>query len=448
MGTFSTNPSLTNHRREHILKMAAKYATLHEDGIKGWLCQWFKGCDFNELHRENVVQFLKWAFFLDPKCDDDEKQQKWNESFIEFAIDRIESLTDHPLRKGLNPNISFVHNTDDAVPLSTTYRPFLFYLFLWIGQQITDLILYSLRFEYRYVNGLRVWYKVQSKNDGKESTPIMSVHGLGVHFMPYIPMIYKLITKSSRNDMVCIEIPWTAMSIWHFIPDSLWRLFSNEPSPSYITSKRPLEISDFIGILQEMERVILDENEFNEFNDSSNGLSALSPLTLRWTLIGHSYGSFIVSGIYHEITRDHSRGIPDEVRLPRLVLLDPVTLCLTQPTTVSFLMLDANGWATWMMQHLASKELMIACTLRKYFHWFEVNLYPEDLINEQVEHIVVTAKLDSLVPGQLIRKGIEGVNVKNEQEGHRVIHHLDLGDLHHALWLLSPSCIQRIVDAI
>jgi len=437
----ATNPTMTNHRRQHILRMAAKYAAM--SGLKQWLCLWFGGCPFEDIQRENVVQFLKWAFFLRPQPFDGGKQTEWNEQFIDFAIKQIESLTDHPFPRGLNPNLRFVHNTDDAVPLSTTYRPFMFYLCLWIAQWVTDLIfVYWLRFEYRIVHGLRVWFKVQSHAESEASSPILLVHGLGVHFMPYIPMISKLLSKSSRNDLVCVEIPWTAMSIWHFVPESLWKWCRDGPAPSYITSRLPVEASDFMDILDEMERVILGRPSRARLQANGHGLA------LRWTLMGHSYGTFIASSIYHEITRDLTRGIPDEVRLPRLVLMDPVTMCLTQPTTVSFLMLDAADWNTFLMQHLAAKELMIACTLRKYFHWFRVNLYPEDLINEQVEHVVVTAQRDTLIPARLIERGIEAVNCKNKEEGHRRIHHVNLGDMYHAAWLLSPSAIQKIVDAV
>ena len=181
-----------------------EYSKVHKDGVRGWLCQWFKGCDFKDIRRENVAQFMKWVFLLDPRSDDDTKaQRKWSESFVRNSIDRIEGLTNQPLKRGSNPNISFIRNTNDAEPLATTYRPFLFYVFLWIGQQITDLLfLYILRFEYRYINGLRVWYKVQNK-ENMESTPIMLVHGLGVHFMPYIPMIYKFsnIKKNSKRPL-------------------------------------------------------------------------------------------------------------------------------------------------------------------------------------------------------------------------------------------------------
>lgn len=256
--------------------------------------------------------------------------------------------------------------------------------------------------------------------------------------MPYIPMICKLLSKSSKNDVVCVEIPWTAMSIWHFVPNSLWKCFSNEAGPSYITSRLPAQTSDFMHILNEMEHAILGRDRS----------CCSGPLSLQWTLMGHSYGTFIVSAIYHEITREHSRGIPDDVVLPRLVLMDPVTLCLTQPTTVSFLMLDGGDRSTRFMRHLAARELMLACTLRRYFHWFEVSLYPEDLINQQVEHVIVSGCGDALIPGQLIQRGIEGVNAKNEEGGHRRIHHVDLENMHHAVWLLSPHNIQRIVDAI
>eukprot|EP00484_Ammonia_sp_Unknown_P011296 CAMPEP_0197077196 /NCGR_PEP_ID=MMETSP1384-20130603/212499_1 /TAXON_ID=29189 /ORGANISM="Ammonia sp." /LENGTH=435 /DNA_ID=CAMNT_0042516057 /DNA_START=589 /DNA_END=1896 /DNA_ORIENTATION=+ len=435
--------------------MAAKYAALHEGGVAGWLALWFKGCDSNAVSHGNIVEFLNWAFFLDYYQPEDStdidhtKEQKWRDEFRAFAMKCIEGFTSHKIPTGHNPNLSFVHNTDDdrAVPL--TYRPLLFYVCLWIGQMVTDAVfLYMLRFRYVHVNGLRVWYKIQSAaKQSAESKPILLIHGLGVHYMPYIPLISKLCRKSAEHDVFCIEIPWTAMSIWHFVPQSVWSIFSNSPSPSYIDSKLPASKRDFVEILQKMEDLILAQSgkptrglcERNEHN----------PLRFKWTLMGHSYGSFIVSGIYHYIEHNSSRNVDKSVNLPRLILLDPVTMCLSQPTTVSFLALKAPDWTTWFLQHLVAKELMIATTLNKYFHWFEYVIFPEDMMNDQVEHCVFTSAKDTLIPSELIAKGIDGVNERrSENPGCKQIHHVEFKHMYHAVWMGVPSCIQKIVDAV
>eukprot|EP01084_Bolivina_argentea_P053176 97625_1 len=427
--------------------MAAKYATLNENGIPNWLSLWFKGEPFKNIYYDNVTQYLDWAFWLNDYSFNTKtsKEIKWRNEFKEFAMNCIESMTDHQFIKGHNPNISFVRNTDDNIPISTTYRPFIVYLCLFIGQFITDLIfIYILRFKYKYINNLKVWYKIQSHyTNTKISNPILLMHGLGVHYMPYIPLIYKLLNKSIQNDIFCIEIPWTAMSIWHFIPQSIWKIFSNNPSPSYIDSKLPANKKDFVEILMHIEDMILTHKYDTVPKYKRN---KHNPLQLEWNLIGHSYGSFIVAGIYDYIK--HNTRCDININLPRLILLDPVTLCLTHPTTVSFLCLSSEDWASYFMQQLAARDLMISCTLNKYFHWFEYNLFPEDLINDKVEHVVITGSNDKLIPGKLIKKGINGVNQKWKEKGYKKIKHIEFKNMHHAAWLGLLSYVQKIVDVV
>ena len=457
---LDVSPSITNQRRDHILKLAAKYASLYDKGMTGWAQLWFKGCQFKDICAQNAIQFLNWAFFLDHYENNIKtaKEEKRRSDFTKFAMKCIENITERKMPKGYNPNISFVHNTNDNRPISVTYRPFIFYIGLLIGQFITDFIfLYILSFKYEYVNGLKVWYKIQSitykyKYKYKyKSKPILLVHGLGVHYMPYIPMIYKICNKSKRNDIFCVEIPWTAMSLWHFIPKCIWNLFSNKVSPSYINSKLPATKRDFVEILQKMEDKIINLAESDKKRNSSNIYKRRKNncLRLKWSLIGHSYGSFIVSGIYHYIKHNGSRiENEEEINLPKLILLDPVTMCLSQPTTVSFLVLKSMDWITWSLQHLAAKELMIACTLSKYFHWFEYVIFPEDLINHQVEHVVITANMDTLIPSHLIKKGIDLVNNKHKEKKYKQIKHISFNNMHHAVWLGFPSFIQKIVNVI
>eukprot|EP01083_Nonionella_stella_P274699 932591_1 len=56
------------------------------------------------------------------------------------------------------------------------------------------------------------------------------------HYMAYIP-IYKICLKSTQNDVICIEIPWTVMPLWHFIMQRVWlfilqRVWNGSDTPS------------------------------------------------------------------------------------------------------------------------------------------------------------------------------------------------------------------------
>eukprot|EP01083_Nonionella_stella_P193324 714132_1 len=436
---FDCKPTLSDSRRRHLLKMTAKYAEL-DKGMSHYASELFLGAKLEDIHRDNAIEYLEWSFFSQHDADPTAKSHRQWRTVLNY----VERVTGHTFKKGYNPNLSFMQNTSDDRPLSgsTTFRPFVFYLVVLLLQYITDLVfIYVLRFEYRFISGLKVWYRIQSTHTSK---PICIVHGLTVaHYIVYIPMIYKICRKSTQNDVICIEIPWTVMSLWHFIPKRMWNWFSDTPSPSYIDSRSPATKQDFVHILQHMEDLILDKSSHTQVLYERTDRNALK---LKWTLIGHSYGSFIVSGIYDYIKGGHTRCIDKEINLPRMILLDPVTLCLTKATTVSFLCEKAHDWPTYLLQQIAPRELMIACTLRKYFHWYEYNIFPEDLINAQVEHVVVTATSDTLIPNKLITKGIELVNEKHK--GYSSINHISFEGMMHAVWLASPSMVQRVIDVV
>ena len=324
-------------------------------------------------------------------------------------MDLIEKTDNRKIPSGYNPNVSFVHNTSDKRPIRTTYRSVIFYIALLIGQKITNLVfLYVLKLDYVYINGLKIWYKIQSK---PRSKPIVLIHGLGVHYMPYIPLIRRMCNKSSENDVFCIEIPWTVMSIKNFIPSG----------SSYINSKLPLPIDGFVEILERLDDMIGHRTTKKE-----------------WTLIGHSYGTFIVSGMYQNIKRRATRNTP------RLILIDPVTFCLSHPVTVNFLELPADDWTCFILQHLAVRELMIACTLCKYMHWFEYALYPADLMHDQVQHVVVSSCADPIVPNVVIEHGILSLGEEVKEK----IKHIKLENTMHAAWMFKGDCLKRIVEEI
>eukprot|EP01083_Nonionella_stella_P317184 1153556_1 len=204
---FDCKPTLSDSRRRHLLKMTAKYAEL-DKGMSHYASELFLGAKLEDIHRDNAIEYLEWSFFSQHDADPTAKSHRQWRTVLNY----VERVTGHTFKKGYNPNLSFMQNTSDDRPLSgsTTFRPFVFYLVVLLLQYITDLVfIYVLRFEYRFISGLKVWYRIQSTHTSK---PICIVHGLTVaHYIVYIPMIYKICRKSTQNDVICIEIPWTVM---------------------------------------------------------------------------------------------------------------------------------------------------------------------------------------------------------------------------------------------
>ena len=172
----------------------------------------------------------------------------------------------------------------------------------------------------------------------------MLSHGLGLHYFPYFNLIHKLIRRTNNNKyhIIFIEMPWIVLSLKHYI----W--FN-----SYLNlQKTPNNIDSFINILQTIENNILPNTDIVKI--TSNNL-----LKLDWTFVGHSYGTFIVSGIYRYLKENN------DINLPRLVLMDPVSLCLSHPVTVGAVCFKRD-MLTEILKLFVMNDIMISVCLNRY----------------------------------------------------------------------------------
>ena len=144
--------------------------------------------------------------------------------------------------------------------------------------------------------------------------------------------------------------------------------------------------------------------------------------------------------------------IEDPDKKPRLILVDPACFCLSHPSTVTAFVTDIDKVVDndtfkpdrFYFRTLLAKELMISCNLRRYFHWYELVLYPEEIIDNK-KHTVVTAEKDNFVPIGLIEKGIKNVN-ENTENDITIIH--DTIDAGHGEWIWYQDYIKKVVDAL
>ena len=153
---------------------------------------------------------------------------------------------------------------------------------------------------------MKVWYKLPTNNDddvtNNKPKPILLMHGIGIYLLPYIPFIKSILAKNPKQAIICIEIPWITVTATNYLGYG----------SSYIKHKLPSDTTDFVLIMSEMEKMLMERQ--NIYHQHINN----QLIQLEWTLIGHSYGTFIISGIYKYCKNNEN----EDVIIPRLVLVD------------------------------------------------------------------------------------------------------------------------------
>ena len=330
----------------------------------------------------------------------------------------------YKFKDGYNKDSKHAANTSREIPVF--YRPMIIYLCIDIAQNILKYIfVYVYGFQYKIINGLKVWYHLSDNKTNSE--PFCMIHGLGIYYGPYMSVIHQLIRKTNNNkyDIIFIEIPWITLSLRHYIP----YIFK-----SYLTMELiPNNIDSFINILQNIEKTILKYPRNNK-NISTNNSN--NKLDYNWTLYGHSYGTFIVSGIYRYLKEYNN------TNLPRLILCDPVSLCLSHPVTVSAVCFKRDI-ITEILKLFVMNDIMISVCLNRYFHWFEYVLYPNELhkLSNNNKHIFVLSDYDTLVPTKLIKNSV------NKLKCNPYIDVISFKS-HHAVWLSNHKSVNHVIQSI
>ena len=99
---------------------------------------WFYFADSKVIRRENLVDWLSWAFF---GTHQEGLQEEWVEE-IEGYLRKIEQLLGHKIEEGRDHTVRCIKVSLD--PVVTAYRPLLWYLvskhpFLQVSQRRTHM---------------------------------------------------------------------------------------------------------------------------------------------------------------------------------------------------------------------------------------------------------------------------------------------------------------------
>ncbi|TPX15301.1 uncharacterized protein E0L32_004578 [Thyridium curvatum] len=320
---------------------------------EGYLRKWFLGADLRDIRKENVREFLLWAFF--DRDNGESEQDGEEEEELGLYLKDIEAMLGRPLAEGRG-SAKCLRLTIDQI--ETRYRSVLWFGIVTLVDFISHMRMIWDGYEYHAqplmkrmtvfpprpllwllaglaqrsskADNLAYWYRPHTS---KKLAPIVFLHGIGIGLWPYRSFLGQLARTTDEDGgqvgIIALEL----------LPISM-RL-TNEPM------SRP----EFI---QQVNQV-LESHGWTEF-----------------VLVSHSYGSVLTT----HLVRSAEVG----PKIKSLVLVDPVSILLHLPDVAyNFTRRKPRTANEWQLWFFASMDPGIAHTLGRHFFWRENIVWKEEL---------------------------------------------------------------------
>lgn len=313
-----------------------------------YLSLWALGADIAQVKKENVRDFLRWAF-----ADRSDAGSPEIEAELNTYLAKTEQLLGRPLPDGRGSAVP-MRLTFDTI--HTRYRTVLWYLtvglvdsathvrLLWSGFQfhtaslLTNLLhvfpprpLVSVdRLSRKSASSeLNHWYRPPIATD-RPTLPIVFLHGIGIGLYPYVHFLSDL---PPTSPVLAVEVLPICMRL---------------------TRTNILAKQDFLRHLKD----ILRQHNID-----------------RFVLVGHSYGTALSSHVLKDAELS--------LNVEGVVLVDPVSLLLHLPDVAyNFtrrMPTTANEWQLW---YLASMDPGIALVLGRHLFWRENIIWKDELVTK------------------------------------------------------------------
>ncbi|RFU26628.1 hypothetical protein B7463_g9705, partial [Scytalidium lignicola] len=308
----------------------------------------------SEIKRENVKDFLRWAFLSkgEPDPMDDEE--------LEEYIAEIEKLLNRKLEPGRG-SAKCLRLTLEKV--DTYHRSLIWYLCVFIVDIAassrlryhsfdfyrTSLLRFPTIFPFRPLGlispyrspaeTLTYWHRPHTS---KTKLPILFIHGIGIGLYPYVNFLAEL-NVDEQTDGSDGQLGIIAVEIM--------------PISFRITS----EALQKDQMCQEIHRILKAHN-WEEF-----------------VLVSHSYGSVIATHLLHtpQIAQ----------KVSSILFIDPVSFLLHLPDVAyNFVYRKPIRANEHQLHYFASKDMGVSHTLYRRFFWAENILWKEDI---QCRHVTV-----------------------------------------------------------
>ncbi|KAJ3458729.1 hypothetical protein MRS44_012838 [Fusarium solani] len=322
----------------------------HVPSPESYLTWWFLGADPDDIRRDNIKEFLLWAFFERGDGSVDEPDEAVDEE-LEQYVTLLEQRLGRQLPSGRG-NIQSLRLTFDKI--TTTYRGLAWYVIVFFVDQLTHLSFLWHGFEYYRrprSSAIRVFPpRPQELWPGRTSPssqlsywhrphtaegqlPVVFFHGIGIGLWTYVRFLaglYKTDDKKKSVGVIAIEILPISFRLTSAIPDK----------------------AEFLSQMT----AILDYHCWQNV-----------------ALVSHSYGSVLTTHMLHSPSMQH--------RVPSVVLIDPVTIMLHLPNVAyNFTRRRPKRANEWQLWYFASTDPGVALCLGRHFFWRENILWKEELL--------------------------------------------------------------------
>lgn len=398
--------------------------------LESYIQGWFLGAEIADIERDNIREFILWAFFehddipagLDDDIDDE----------IDEYIEIMEARLAYKFAAGRGSAKSLRLTID---PIHSTYRGLMWYIIIFWVDAVTHLAMRFSGFRYYSRNTqhslrtfpprlqdlvwksdespapkLGYWY---SEHTSSQQLPVLFIHGIGVGLLTYIQFLSALRTAQANSEgtigIIAIEL----------LPIS-FRLTQPMPRKDELVS----QIS-----------TILKHHNWREF-----------------TVASHSYGSVVTSQL---LSDSH---LQRQVR--SVMLVDPVSVMLHLPTIAYNFTRRmprlANEWQLW---YFASTDPIVANCLGRHFFWRENITWKEELVTSAADSLPVLERkvtvclagrdiiLDPLAASQyLAQRGGDAPELANGTSSEVTV--LTFPHLDHAQVFDNVVDYRRIIDGL
>ncbi|KAH7051132.1 hypothetical protein B0J12DRAFT_78504 [Macrophomina phaseolina] len=358
-------PLASRQERRLLFDRCSSHVPDHARYLRGW----FMGAPLSEIKRDNLNEFLAWAFFNTGHVNTIDPDE------LDEYIREIEKQLGREVEPGRG-NARCVRLTIDKVDMS--HRSLLWYMVVLFVDIFASVRLWHFDFDY-YGIPLRQYFSVfplrphdltASKRSPsstftywhrphRSSTklPILFIHGIGIGLYPYVDFLSDV--NASDND----EVGIIAIEIM--------------PISFRIAPKILGKDAVCVEINQILKRHGWD----------------------KFVLASHSYGSVISTHLLHH---------PDTAaKIASALFVDPVTFLLHLPDVAyNFTTRKPSRANERQLSYFASKDMGVSHTLSRCFFWSENILWKDDLAGRDVT--VVLSGKDLIVDTETVGRYLAG----------------------------------------
>ncbi|KAM3513473.1 hypothetical protein MY11210_002861 [Beauveria gryllotalpidicola] len=357
--------SLTAPQRQALFRRCLAHARDPALYLRGW----FLNAPLADIHRDNVREFLRWAFF---EAEDDELAEA-TVAELDGYVAALGDRLGHRFAPGRGRATSLRLTLD---PVTTAYRGLAWYGVMALIDAVTCALLWGHGFRFygrssaaevlrtfpprpqellsrrkSPAPALGYWYYGPSPSSAgyppksagaktAEQLPLVFFHGIGVGLLTYLRFLFDLVRAAnarSKQDAHGLGIIAVEM-----LP------------VSFRLTAPPLDKRAFLTAFT----AIVDAHGWDDFG-----------------IVSHSYGSVPTT---HILTADDAE-LRQRARAATLV--EPVTVLLQLPhVAYNFTRRPPRTAAEWQLWYFASADVGVATVLGRHFFWRDNIVWKEELL--------------------------------------------------------------------